>query len=194
VQTFAEWLEDQLAARGWSAADLTAASQDVESPRGLDSGLISRWRRRDARAVVPTQAKTLARLARALSLPESEVYRAAGQLPADSVENPREQIDARRQLVRDQLDRWLAAVGPEHEDYFWEALKAQGDSVVDLIRQVGTAVNEGAQAAVNAAVSGRKTRTRPKRGDSGGALKDYYRPAGRVLGRHHFSVTAAAAL
>jgi transcriptional regulator with XRE-family HTH domain len=105
-----------------------------------------------------------------------------------------EQIDARRQLVRDQLDRWLAAVGPEHEDYFWEALKAQGDSVVDLIRQVGTAVNEGAQAAVNAAVSGRKSRTRPKRGDSSGALKDYYHSAGRVLGRHHFSVTAAAAL
>jgi transcriptional regulator with XRE-family HTH domain len=105
-----------------------------------------------------------------------------------------EQIDARRQLVRDQLDRWLAAVGPEHEDYFWEALKAQGDSVVDLIHQVGTAVNEGAQAAVNAAVSGRKTRTRPKRGDSGSTLRPRQFPIGRPLGGHRFNVTAAAAL
>ncbi len=84
MQTFAEWLDEQLTRRRWVAADLTAASRTEDYPRGLDSGLISRWRRRDATAVVPTQAKTLNRLAHALEVPESEVYRAAGLLPADA--------------------------------------------------------------------------------------------------------------
>lgn len=87
MQTFADWLEARLAERGWRAADLTAASRDDELPRGLDAGLISRWRRPPPDAVVPNQAKTLTRLAKALGVSEDEVYVAAGITPKGSVES-----------------------------------------------------------------------------------------------------------
>jgi hypothetical protein len=78
VQTFSEWLEAKLAERGWNAADLTAASRDDDNPRGIDSGLISRWRKPAPFGSVPTQARTLQRLARAFRVPLSEVEQAAG--------------------------------------------------------------------------------------------------------------------
>jgi hypothetical protein len=92
MHTFDQWLEAKLAERGWRASDLTAASRDDELPRGLDPGLISRWRRPPPLGVVPNQAKTLTRLARALGVPESEVYAAAGvQLPAVNVDTERDE-------------------------------------------------------------------------------------------------------
>lgn len=87
MQTFADWLEARLAERGWRAADLTAASRDDELPRGLDPGLISRWRRPPPDAVVPNQAKTLTRLAKALGVSEDEVYVAAGLKPKSNPES-----------------------------------------------------------------------------------------------------------
>jgi hypothetical protein len=82
-ETFGQWLEARLDERAWTGADLTRASQTLERPRGFDSGLISRWRRPPPHGAVPRSPQTLSDLARALNLPESEVYTAAGLLPRD---------------------------------------------------------------------------------------------------------------
>jgi hypothetical protein len=83
MQTFGEWLDAELAARGWTGADLSRASQTADNPRGIDSGVISRWRRPPPHNNVPRDAQRLSQLARALAIPESEVYAAAGLLPED---------------------------------------------------------------------------------------------------------------
>jgi hypothetical protein len=181
MQTFREWLDTQLVERSWLAADLTRASQSADFPRGLDSGLISRWRKPPPFGSVPTSAQTLSRIAAAFGLPESEVYAAAGLLPGGPPVDATDEIDARRQAVRDQLDRWLSAVGPEHEEAFWRYLKDQGDSTVRLISSVGTAVNQAGDAAVNAAVSDRAERGRRRRRTSDGPLTaTQHAPARRV--------------
>jgi len=125
MQTFAEWLDKQLIERNWTAADLTAASRDDENPRGLDSGLISRWRRKDALAVVPTQAKTLTRLARALAVPESEVYIAAG-LEKEPSSNP----------VQSELETRLARLGATLAQYpraVWMAVLEANDRMAEAL-------------------------------------------------------------
>jgi hypothetical protein len=129
MQTFAEWLESKLAERGWSAADLTAASRDAVNPRGLDSGLISRWRRKGALAVVPTQAKTLNRLARALSVPETEVYEAAGLMPASGSAK-------RNDPVQSELDTRLARLGATLRKYpraVWVSVMEANDRMADAL-------------------------------------------------------------
>jgi hypothetical protein len=129
MQTFAEWLEGKLAERGWSAADLTAASRDEVNPRGLDSGLISRWRRKDALAVVPTQAKTLNRLARALSVPEIEVYQAAGLAPAGGAAEHNDPIQS-------ELDTRLARLGATLSKYpraVWLAVLEANERMADAL-------------------------------------------------------------
>jgi hypothetical protein len=80
MQTFAEWLDAQLAARRWSPADLTQASKRPDFPRGLNSGVLSRLRRRGQDATRPSK-ETCDRIAEALGLPWAEVYAAAGLLP-----------------------------------------------------------------------------------------------------------------
>jgi hypothetical protein len=75
--------------------------------------------------------------------PRSPVAEAAG----------RARLKPQLQAVEEQYERWIAAVGIENEGYFWRHLKSQGDSTVDLIRGLGTAVNQTDSTAVNGAVS-----------------------------------------
>ena len=79
------------------------------------------------------------------------------------------------------LDRWLDAVGPENESYFWDYLKIHADSGVALIRQVGTAVNAAGDTAVNAAVSERRTRGPQSRRRGNGPLRAGQHRANGVL-------------
>lgn len=80
--SFDEWLEAKLRERTWQAADLARAGIDEDHPRGFDPGLISRWLKPAPLGVVPLKP-TLDRLARALAVPQAEVYEAAGRLPPD---------------------------------------------------------------------------------------------------------------
>jgi transcriptional regulator with XRE-family HTH domain len=126
--------------------------------------------------------KSCEKIAAALGFDPDYVLELAGHRKP---RQPRADIDARRQVVRDQLDHWLAAVGPENEEYFWQHLKAQGDSAVDLIRRIGTAVNAEGEAAVNGAVSERAKRGRRRGNDLGGPLIPRKHPAERPLRGSH---------
>jgi transcriptional regulator with XRE-family HTH domain len=153
--------------------DSRISAADLSSRAGIDQSGMSKYLHTDPRRRVRPSPRSLEKLAPVLGVAYEDLLRMCGYLPGE----PRAQVDARRQAVRDQLDQWLSAVGPENEEYFWHYLKAQGDSTVDLIRQVGTAVNEPGDAAVNAAVSARKRRGRKPRGDSGSPLTQRQHPA-----------------
>ncbi|GAC1647966.1 MAG: hypothetical protein NVS4B6_22710 [Mycobacterium sp.] len=111
------------------------------------------------------------RIARMTGLPTRQVLEAAG-LDVDLFPESaaKAAIESKRQAVRDQLDRWLNAVGEANEDVFWDYLKAHGDSGVDLIQRVKTAVSATNEGAVNASVSDRGKRGRPRPGDTDSGL------------------------
>lgn len=102
MQTFRDWLEARLAENHWTAADLTRASQTPDNPRGIDSGVISRWRRPPPHNTVPRNAERLNQLARALRVPESEVYAAVGLLPED-VRGDQDEADSTDGMDRETL-------------------------------------------------------------------------------------------
>jgi len=122
---FGQWLTEKLDERGWIAADLTRASQTPDNPRGLDSGLISRWLRDGPLAATPTHAETLSRLAHAFRVPDSEVYRAAGRLPPDIPSNPiQSELEERLHHLGTILSKyprafWLAVI--EASEHFAES-------------------------------------------------------------------------
>lgn len=130
---------------------------------------VSRWLSGDAK---PDYESCL-RLAQITGMSAALVLETVGLDPQLIPANPglaSAEVDARRQSIRSQLDEWMNAVGPENESYFWEYLKAHGDSGVDLIKLVRTAVSESGDAAVNAAVSGRGKRGRKPRDGGNGRL------------------------
>jgi transcriptional regulator with XRE-family HTH domain len=130
---------------------------------------VSRWLSGDAK---PDYESCL-RLAQITGMPAAVVLETVGldpQLIPTNPGTPTREVDARRQVVRNQLDEWLNAVGPENESYFWDYLKTHGDTGVDLIKLVRTAVSESGDAAVNAAVSGRGKRGRKPRDGGNGRL------------------------
>lgn len=182
MQTFADWIDQKLLERGWTAADLTAASHTPEYKRGLDSGLISRWRRHDELAVVPNQAKTLTRLARAFGVPEAEVYLAAG-LPTRGTVEARSKVDAMRQSARDELDNWLTVVGPRYEQMFLDDLRNRASSTIALIRGIETAVSDPTDAAISASVRERPKRSRRPKTNGKGPLSAHQYPVSARLER-----------
>lgn len=180
MQTFGEWLDAQLTDRGWTAADLTRASRTSEHPRGFDSGLISRWRRPPPLGAVPG-VRTLDQLATVFGVSRAEVYAAAGRiapptedLTADTAASERgeTQLSARQQSFQEQRERWVSVFGPRMgveaaEDYFWEFVKHNTDTVLDAF-VLGTAVNQADSTAVNGAVSATsKAGGRRRRGGRG---------------------------
>jgi hypothetical protein len=131
MQTFADWLEARLAERGWRAADLTAASRDDELPRGLDPGLISRWRRPPPDAVVPNQAKTLSRLAKAFGVPEDEVYVAAGLKPKGRSE-PASRLHPRLLAFMAHVEAAFQSMTEQE----WEVREDAGRSLFSVTRSI----------------------------------------------------------
>lgn len=147
--------------RGWTIARLAEACD-------VSDGLAAKWVSENPRLRVIPSPKSCEKIADALGVDPDEVLELAGHRKA---REPRTEVDARRQAVRDQLDRWLTAVGPDNEEYFWQHLKAQGDSAVNLIKRIGTAVNGESEDAVNAAVSQRAERGRKRRKGPNGPLR-----------------------
>jgi transcriptional regulator with XRE-family HTH domain len=162
VEALRGLIEEWLRANNSSQAELAQRS-------GVKQNVISRWLNRQVDDATPKNLKLIAPV---LGLTYEELLRLMGELPASS---PQSQIDARRQAVREQLERWMSAVGPENESVFWEHLKAQGEATVDLIRRVGTAVNADTEAADNAAVSSRAERGRGRRNG----------PSGQIMSKQH---------
>lgn len=140
---------------------------------GITSHVLGRWRDGIGR---PTDTN-LRRLAPALGVPYEELARMCGYLLGEPVPRP----DARRQAVHAQVEQWLNDVSPEDEELLLAVLKAQGESAVDLIRQVRTAVNAPGDAAVNASVAGRAERGRNRRKDDKGPLRPAQHRASDVL-------------
>jgi transcriptional regulator with XRE-family HTH domain len=142
-----EFLKTEMALRHWTKAKLAEECDVSES-------LVSKWVSDDPRRRVLPSPQSCAKIAAALGADLDQVLALAGHrvVPA-STSSASRRLDARRRAVQDQFERWIAAVGPEYEEYFWRHLKAQGDSTVALIRGMGTAVSTPSDAAVNAAVS-----------------------------------------
>ena len=173
MQTFAELVggRDARRARLVRGGSHCREARHGDNPRGSGLRTDQPLARHDARAVVPTQAKTLTRLRtrRWNSRVGGRTARLGSFLPIKPTTRGLSQRAPNRRTATE-LDRWIAAVGPENEEYFWQHLKAQGDSTVDLIHRLGTAVSTGAEAAVNAAVSRRAKRGRGRKDGSGRPL------------------------
>lgn len=172
-----EYLRQQMEARGWNIPRLAEACD-------VNPGLVARWVTSNTRYRVTPSPASCEKIAAALGVDLDDLLEMAGHRRRR--DESRAVVSALRQAVRDQLDQWMSTVGPDKEEYFWQHLKVQGDSTVDLIRQVDTAVNAPGDAAVNAAVSARKRRGRKDRDSGSGPLKRYqHSPAG------HFAEHAA---
>jgi hypothetical protein len=105
----------------------------------------------------------------------------------------RSRLKTQLQAVEQQYERWIAAVGIENEAYFWRHLKVQGDSTVDLIRGVGTAVSAPADTAVNIAVSVSGEGDDELDDAAGGGLRARQREARALLEPRHANVSVAVA-
>ncbi len=149
---------------------------------GRGQPTVSRWLSGDAK---PDYESCL-RLAQITGMPATTVLETVGLDPSLIPASPgaRAEVDTKRQALRDQLDRWLAAVGPKNEPYFWEYLKAHGDSGVNLVRLVRTAVSAEDDVAVNGAVSGRAKRGRRPRKGGDGQLTVGQLATGDLSGNH----------
>jgi transcriptional regulator with XRE-family HTH domain len=139
------WLKEH----GWAQVRLADAV-------GVHETVVGRWLHADARRRARPSRQTLPRLAEVLGVPVQDLM---VMTIADQTRNPaaeaagRARLKTQLQAVEEQYERWIAAVGIENEGYFWRHLKSQGDSTVDLIRGLGTAVSDRPDTAVNPAVN-----------------------------------------
>jgi len=134
-----EYLAPALRERGWTKPRF---ADEV----GVSFGLVYKWLDENADTRVTPGPSSCEKIAAALGVDADVILELAGHRKP---RRARAHISARRQAVRDQVDRWLAAVGEDNEEVFWNSLKAHGDSTVALINNVGTAVNAPAHTAVN---------------------------------------------
>jgi len=149
MQHFHEWLDSKLAEKGWQAADLARAGIDPTHPRGIDPGLISRWRKPPPIGVVPTKA-TLDRLARIFGASRSETYVAAGlQPPADEVRLD-DLPDPIEQLIRDRVGDMREAVRDTPRVFWASIINSTFDRAIggarDMARLLSQAEIENDQA------------------------------------------------
>jgi len=165
---------------------------------GVHETVVGRWLHADDRRRARPGRQTLPRLSEALGVPMQDlvVMLIADQTrtPEPSTTAARSQLATRLQAVQEQYERWIAAVGIEHEGYFWQHLKTQGDSTVALMRGLGTAVSTSADTAVNAAVSESVgTDERPDDGSDSELSRSYPRPTFPLIpSAGNLSATAAA--
>jgi transcriptional regulator with XRE-family HTH domain len=137
----------------------------------VPQNVIGKWLNGDVQSV---SAANLRKVAPVLGLTYEELLREMGELPHVRA---RARVSARRQAIRDQLDRWMAAVGADYEDDFWDALKAQGDSTVALITTVGTAVKSAAEAPLSTGVNAQHPSRTTSRHGTGSRLRPAQRCA-----------------
>lgn len=173
TEPFSIFLNRWLREHGWTQVRLADAV-------GVHETVVGRWLHADERRRAHPGRHTLPRLAEVLELPLQEVVvmLIADEAPAPPTEAAaRQRLDARRQAVTEQVERWIAAVGPAYEEYFWRHLKAQGDSTVSLIRGLGTAVSQAEDAAISTdEQNANGTKRKRRRGDEG-PLRAHQRPS-----------------
>jgi hypothetical protein len=136
---FDEWLEEKLGERGWTAADLNRASRDEQLPRGLDPGLIGRWRKPPPHGVVPNHARTLRRIARAFSVTDAEVWHAAGLMDSDVA-----QLDASDPLTVELRQRTTQMYDLLHDipRVYWAPILKAYDRAIDAARDMAALLTE----------------------------------------------------
>ena len=119
-----------------------------------------------------------AKIADGLGLDHDYVLELAGHRPPrPAAEWAQARVTAWRQSIHERLEYWIAAVGPQYEEYFWQHLKNEGDSSVAFIRGLGVAVNQVSDGAVNAVVSGHGTGDFEDEDAADGGLTMSYRAA-----------------
>lgn len=131
---------------------------------GLKQNTVSRWINGQVENATVDKLKLVAPV---LGISYEELLRRLGEIEPSA---PAAQVSARRQSIRSQLEAWLNAVGPENEEYFWESLRAHGDSTAQLITNIQSAVSEPGDTAVNRAVSQRSKAGRKPRDGAKGPL------------------------
>lgn len=171
-----EFLKTEMRVRGWNVARLAGACE-------VSTGLAAKWVSDNPRYHVRPNPMSCAKIAAALERDLDYVLELAGhRTPRPAAERADAELSARRRSIHDQLERWIAAVGPQYEEYFWRYLKAQGDSGVAFIRGVGTAVRKEADGAINAALSDAMGVTNQPRNGPDSGLRASYRPTNVLLG------------
>ena len=179
------WLKEH----GWAQVRLANAV-------GVHETVVGRWLHADARRRARPSRQTLPRLAEVLEVPLQDLV---VMTIADQTRNPaaeaagRARLKTQLQAVEEQYERWIAAVGIENEGYFWRHLKSQGDSTVDLIRGLGTAVNQTDSAAVNGAVSVSSEGDDELDDDAGRELRARYLPPNKPLATTRVQANGALA-
>jgi transcriptional regulator with XRE-family HTH domain len=138
------FLRQAMRDRGWTIPQLAEACE-------VAVGLAQRWVSENPHYRVTPNPLSCAKIATALGVDLDQVLALAGHRVSPT--SGRTRLAARLRAVEEQYERWIAAVGPENEEYFWRHLKVQGDSTVDLIRGVGVAVNTASDTAVSKGVS-----------------------------------------
>lgn len=151
---------------------------------GVHETVVGRWLHADERRRARPGRHTLPRLAEVLEVPLPDL---AVMIIADQTRNPateaagRARLKTQLQAVEEQYERWIAAVGIDNEEYFWRHLKSQGDSTVDLIRGLGTAVSAASDAAVSHVVSAPIDGANGLADDAGRGLTPDYRLSHALL-------------
>lgn len=127
---------------------------------GISANVISRWEGKRPTRPMPDN---LAKLAPVIEVPYEDLMRMCGYMPGEA----QKEVDRRRQRRSDELERWIAAVGPEYEDLFWDDLKGRARTSIRLFEQSRTAVKSVEDAAVNNGVksSAKRGRDNGKRGN-----------------------------
>ncbi len=172
-----EYLREALRARRWTIPQFAEACD-------VSTGVAQKWVTPNSRNRSNPGPASCEKIAAALGVDVDYVLELAGHRKP---RQPTPDVGALRQAVRDQLDRWLTAVGPAYESYFWRNLKAHGDLAAAFIQEVmqepKTAINEGSKAAVSSVVSKPTARTRRRRRGPGGPLTRTYQHLERRVGR-----------
>src|SRR5215831_5052192 len=89
------------------------------------------------------------KIARGLGRDYDEVLELAGHRPPRTAQ---QKVTAWRQSVHDQVDGWLAAVGPGQEEFFWRHLRPQAEATLDLMAELSpSAVSSGNDGAISSA-------------------------------------------
>jgi transcriptional regulator with XRE-family HTH domain len=149
---------------------------------GVPVQSVSKWAYENPAKRTNPWPASCAKIAQGLGLDYDYVLELAGHRPARSAEeHAQAQVTAWRQAVHEQLERWIAAVGPQYEEFFWRNLKTYGESTVALFRDMGSAVMAPHDGAVNGAVSSAPGVTNEGEGDSGTTLERCYRAADVLL-------------
>jgi transcriptional regulator with XRE-family HTH domain len=168
---FAELLSHLITSAGVSGRTVATNIQ-------VDTAQLSRWRH----GAVP-RPQQIVRLAEYFGVDAGELMAVAYPMgkSVSREQQAQARVSAWRQSVHEQLERWISAVGPQYEEFFWRYLKSQGDSTVAMLRDLGIAVNPPLDGAVKHVVkpTGKPTSTRRRRG--GGALRASYRTASAAL-------------